>query len=308
MQRKTHDLVVGLQTPLQKMKKLYQFWPFNFGAIHQQNFQKAKIVILPVPYEGTVSFNKGTSGGPYAIIANSRYLDELWDGTGPNLIGLHSTDIFTLDEIEVSLNSPQEAIEGIRQAVEQEILTHKKIPFLLGGEHSISLGAVLALKDKYPDLSVVQLDAHADLFNEYEGTKYNHACVLRRIRELGIPAVQIGIRNINTEIERYLKNNKITDVYLAPKIPSIKKILKGLTKNIYLTIDLDVFDPGIMPSVGTPEPGGLGWYEVLGLIKGVAQNKNIVGADVVELAPIPGFNAPDFLAAKLVYKIISYIL
>lgn len=275
------------------MKKLYQFWPFNFGAIHQQNFPKAKIVILPVPYEGTVSFNKGTGEGPYAIIANSRYLDELWDGAGEQLIGLRSTDIFTLDEIEISLNSPQGAIEGIRQAVEQEILAHDKIPFLLGGEHSISLGAVLAL---------------TDLFDEYEGTKYNHACVMRRVSELGVKVVSIGIRNINREIEDYLKKQKNTHIYFAPKIPPIKKILQGLSKNVYLTVDLDVFDPSIMPSVGTPEPGGLGWYEVLSLIEKLAQKKNIVGADVVELSPISGLSAPDFLTAKLVYKIISYIL
>lgn len=290
------------------MKKLYQTWPFNFGAIHRQDFKKAKIVIMPVPYEGTASFHSGTREGPYAIISNSRYLDELLDSQGEELIGLKSTDIFTLDELELSQNSPKEVPEGVRQAIENEILRYDKIPLLLGGEHSITLGGVMALRKKYQNLSVLQLDAHADLMNEYEdGNRYSHACVMRRIRESGVSVAQVGIRNINKEIKEYFKGKKITDIYFAPKIPPTS-ILQGLSKNVYLTVDLDVFDPSIMPSVGTPEPGGLGWYEVLDLIEKVAKKKNIVGADVVELCPIPGLSAPDFLAAKLVYKIISYIL
>ena len=289
------------------MKKHYQTWPFNFGAIHSQDFKKAKVVIVPVPYEGTVSFNGGTRNGPYAIINNSRYLDELFDSHGDDLIGLKSTDIFTLGELELSANSPKEAVEGVQQAIEDEVLKYNKIPLMLGGEHSITFGAVSALKKKYPDLSVLQLDAHADLIDEYVETKYSHACVMRRVRELGVKVAQVGIRNINTEIRDYFKNKQTTGIYFAPKIPTAA-ILKDLSKNVYLTVDVDVFDPSIMPSTGTPEPGGLGWYEVLNLIEKVAKTKNIVGVDVVELAPIPGLVAPDFLAAKLVYKIISYII
>lgn len=289
------------------MKKHYQTWPFNFGAIHHQDFEKAKVVIVPVPYEGTSSFGGGTRNGPYAIISNSRYLDELFDSQGDELIGVNSTDIFTLDELELSANSPQEAIEGVEQAIEDEVVKHNKIPLMLGGEHSITLGAVRALKKKYTDLSVLQLDAHADLIDEYVETKYSHACVMRRVRELGVKAVQVGIRNINTEIKDYFKDKEVTDIHFAPQIPT-DSILEGLNKDVYLTIDLDVFDPSIMPSTGTPEPGGLGWYEVLNLIERVAKEKNIVGVDVVELAPIPGLAAPDFLAAKLVYKIISNIV
>jgi agmatinase len=288
------------------MEKYYQTWPFNFGAIHKQDFKKSKVVIVPVPYEGTTSFNGGTRNGPYAIIGNSRYLDELFDSQGDELVGLSSTDIFTLDELELSANSPKEAILGVEQAIEGEVLKYNKIPVMLGGEHSITLGAVRALNKKCDNLSVLQLDAHADLIDVYAQTKYSHACVMRRIKELGIKTVQVGIRNLNTEIKDYFKNKKITDIHFAPKIPTAD-ILNGLSKNVYLTVDLDVFDPSIMPSTGTPEPGGLGWYEVLNLIEKVAKNKNIVGVDVVELAPIPGLVAPDFLAAKLVYKIISYL-
>lgn len=293
------------------MKKLYQTWPFNFGAIHKQDFKKAKVVIVPVPYDGTdfmVSYHSGSRNGPYAIILNSRYMDELLeDENQENLVDFKSTDIFTLDEIELSKNSPKEAIEGVSQAVSDEVLKYNKIPFLLGGEHSITLGAALALKKKYPDLSILQLDAHTDLMQEFESTLYSHACVMRRIMDLGIKTSQIGIRNINLEIKNYIKEKKLKSVYFAPYMPPVKKVLNDLTKNVYLTIDLDVFDPSIMPAVCSPEPGGLGWYEVLDLIEKVAQERNIVGVDVVELSPIAGIEAPNFLAAKLVYKIISYI-
>src|SRR3989344_3466921 len=290
------------------MTKHYQTWPFNFGAIHHQDFKKSKIAILPVPYEGTASFNGGTRNGPYAIINNSRYLDELFDSQGDNLVGIKSTDIFTLDELELSANSPKEAVMGVEQAIEDEILKFNKIPFMLGGEHSITFGAVSALRKKYPDIPVLQLDAHADLIDEYVGTKYSHACVMRRIKELGVKTVQVGIRNMNAEIKQYLKEKNDLKIYYAPKVPAAADVIKSLSKNVYLTIDLDVFDPSIMPSTGTPEPGGLGWYDVVGLIEKVAKSKNIVGADVVELSPIPGLTAPDFLAAKLTYNIIIDIL
>src|SRR3989344_3576318 len=201
------------------MKKLYQTWPFNFGAIHKQDFQKAKVVIMPVPYDSTdsmVSMHCGARNGPYAIILSSRFMDELLeDKSQKKLTGLKSTDIFTLDEAVLSKNSPKEAIGGVRQAISDEIVKHNKIPLMLGGEHSITLGAVMALKEK-----------------------------------------------------------KLKHTYLAPDIPPISKILNGLTKNVYLTVDLDVFDSSIMPSVATPEPGGLGWYEVLNLIQGAAKQKN----------------------------------
>lgn len=290
------------------MKKIYNTWPFNFGAIHKQDFKKAKVVIVPTPYDATTSFNAGTREGPYAIISSSRYLDELLDSKGEDLIGLKSTDIFTLDEVEISKNSPKEAIDGVEQAITEEVLKDNKIPLMLGGEHSITLGAVRALKNKYPDISVLQLDAHADLMDEHEGTKYSHACVMRRIRELGLKTVSIGIRNLNIEIQEYFKDQKIENIYFTPFLPPFEKILQGLSENVYLTIDLDVFDPAIMPAVGTPEPGGLGWYDVLNLIKKIAPKKNIIGADVVELCPIPGMVAPDFLAAKLTYQLITNIL
>ena len=284
-----------------KQKKPYlQTWPFNFGAAKFQNFEKAKVVIIPVPYEITTSWRGGTREGPYAIISASRQLDELFfKGDNPSFI-------FTFEELELSHESGKEAVEAIEEVV-KNILKKNKFPLLLGGEHTISLGGVRAVHSKYPHLSVLQLDAHPDLSDEYTGSRFSHACVMRRIRDLKIPTVQLGIRSIDPETKDFIKKEKIKTIFEAPKIPQ-EKILKNLTKNVYLTIDLDVFDPSIMPSVGTPQPGGLGWYEVLDLIERVAKNKNIVGADVVELCPIPGMVAPDFLAAKLVYKIINYII
>ena len=290
------------------MKKLYETWPFNFGAIHKQDFKQAKIVVAPVPYDSTSSFKGGMREGPQAIIENSRYLDELLgDKEADVLIGVKSTDIFTLDEIVVSRNSAKEAVDGVEQAIAGEVLAHNKIPLMLGGEHSITLGAVNAMKKKYPDLSVMQFDAHTDLIDEYEGSKYSHACVMRRVMEQGIKTVQIGIRNMNTEVADFIKSHKPL-IFEAPGLPPIEKALKGLTKNVYLTFDFDAFDPSIMPSTGTPEPGGLYWFETIKFLEGISKKINIVGADVVELMPIPGLHAPDFLAAKLVYKIINCIL
>jgi agmatinase len=291
------------------MKKLYEQWPFNFGAIHKQNFEKSRIVIAPVPYDATASYKANQREGPYAIINASRFLDELLDSQG-DLIGLKPIDVFTLDECVVSKNSVKEAMNGIEQFIWNEIVSKNKIPLVLGGEHSISYGAVKSLKKKYKNLSVLQFDAHADLINEYENSKYSHACVMCRILDLGVPAVQIGIRNMNTEVRDYLTRNKKQkeNVHLAPGVPSLEKILKGLTKDVYLTFDLDAFDPSIMPSVGTAEPGGLFWNEVIGIIEAISKKVNIRGADVVELSPIPGLEAPNFLAAKLVYKIIHSII
>lgn len=292
------------------MKKLYEKWPFNFGSIHEQDFRKAKIVIAQIPYDATSSYGTGQRDAPYAIINASRYVDELLDAHEGKLIGLEPTDVFTLDEIVVSRNSVPEAMAGIEQAMEKEIISKNKKSLVLGGEHSISYGVVKALRKKYKDLSVLQFDAHTDLIDEYEGSRFSHASVMRRILDEGIPCVQVGIRNMNVEIETYLSKNPAhaKNIHFAPGIPPIEKILKGLTKNVYLTFDLDALDPSIMPAVGTAEPGGLFWHETVEAIEKISRKVNIVGADVVELCPIPGFEAPNFLAAKLVYQIILGML
>jgi agmatinase len=278
-------------------------FPFNFLAIENQNFKKAKAIILPFPFDLTSAWTekKGPRNGPFAIIYASRQLDDEEVILGKK----NYFPIFTFDEIELSQN-PQLAIEEIKKIV-TEILKNDKFPLLLGGSHTISLGGVKAIYKKYPKVSVLQLDAHPDFLKEYAGNEYNHNCVMYKIRELKIPTVQVGIRSIDWQTKEYIKKEKIKTIFQAPKIQR-EKILNSLTKEVYLTIDLDVFDPSIMPSVENPQPGGLLWYEVLDLIQMVSKKKKIVGADVVELSSTPGLIAPDILAAKLILKIISYIL
>jgi agmatinase len=269
---------------------------FNFLGLDNQSYEEAKIVIFPVPYSSTTYWKSGTKEGPQAIIEASRHL-ELYDietKKDPSKEG-----VFTLEPLLPSKDSPKEVMEQIKEVIDQ-ILNDGKFPLMLGGEHSITFGAVQSFKEKFSDFSVLQIDAHTDLRDEFEGTKYHHACVMKRIKELGLSITQVGIRSTCEEEER------LANVFFAPELP-VEKIISTLKEEVYLTFDLDALDPSIMPSVGTPEPGGLGWYESLNLIKRVAEKKKIIGADVVELAPIPGLHAADFLAAKLVFKIISYI-
>ena len=270
--------------------------PFNFLGLDEQNYQKSRIAVFPVPYSSTTYWKSGTKDGPQAIIDASRHI-EFYDvemKKDPSKSG-----IFTLPFLEPSKNSPEETMARIKN-VASRLLRDGKFVMMLGGEHSVTLGAVQAFKDKFSDFSVLQFDAHTDLRDEFEGTKHHHACVMKRIKDLGLSITQVGIRSVSEGAEA-------DNVFLAPGLP-VDKIISSLKDKVYLTFDLDALDPSIMPSTGTPEPGGLGWYEVLNLIKKISEKKEIIGADVVELDPMPGFHAPDFLAAKLVYKIISYII
>lgn len=277
--------------------------PYNFGGLDSQDYAHSRVVIFPVPYSSTTYWKSGTKDGPQAIIDASRHI-ELYDIETKK--DASKQGIFTLPLLEPSKNSPEETILRIKKVI-SKILDDGKIPIMLGGEHSVTNGAVLAFKEKCSDFSILQLDAHTDLRDEFEGTKYHHACVMRRARDLEIPVTQVGIRSVSEEEAKYIENNKIKTIFYAPEIPA-EEIIATLNKNVYLTFDLDVFDPSLMPSVGTPEPGGLDWYSALNLIKEVSKKTKVIGADVVELCPLPGLFAYDFLAAKLVYKIISYIV
>jgi agmatinase len=232
---------------------------------------------------------------------------ELYDSelnTDISKIGIH-----TFDELEPEMKGPAEMSKRIYMTA-QWVLSQNKFLVTLGGEHSISIGIVKAISEKYKNLTVLQLDAHADLRDTYWGTEYSHACAMRRILEYA-STVQVGIRSLSEDDARLIKKKGLK-VFLAPDIAGkdnwINTMISCLTDNVYITIDLDVFDPSIMPAVGTPEPGGLGWYEILKIIKSVAEKKRIVGFDVVELSPMPGNIAPDFLAARLIFKLIGYAL
>jgi agmatinase len=212
-----------------------------------------------------------------------------------------------LREIEPIASGPQAMMDRIT-SVAAELLVHGKFVVGLGGEHTISFGIVRAFAERFPGLSVLQIDAHGDLRDTYQGTPYNHASVLRRISEM-VPAVQVGIRSLSREEAVWVKERGARLFYASEVVgsPTIATtISQALTDQVYITICLDGLDPSIMPAVGTPEPGGLGWYDVLRLMRKVAETRHIVGFDVVELFPIPGNIAPDFLAAKLVYKVLGY--
>jgi agmatinase len=285
------------------MRILHSRPPYNFPGIEPElaSFEKAKVVVFPVPYDSTTCYRSGTRNGPHAIITASRQM-ELYDeelGYEPAKVGIH-----TLDELEPSMDSPEETIERVEKVI-AEIIERRKFPLMLGGEHSISLGAVRALSKIYRNMSVLQLDAHTDLRDEFEGTKFGHTSIMRRISEL-CNTVQVGIRDMSLEEVGFVKKNKLK-IFYARDSPKPSEIVSSLKKDVYVSIDLDVFDPSEVPAVGTPQPGGLHWYDVLAILKEVASKRNVVGFDVVELCPIEGDVSSDFLAARLAYKFLGYI-
>ena len=281
--------------------------PYNFGAIPKQlsDYKSSKIVILPVPYDATTSYKSGTRDGPGAIISASRSMELFDEETNVNISDI---GLCTLDELDVVVD-PEKMADRVYQTC-QHLLNDSKTIVMLGGEHSLSFGYARALIEKYPKMSVLHIDAHSDLAFDNGGTKYDHGCVARRISEL-CPIVQVGIRSISREDIDYAKQKGIRIFYASDITHDkgnnwIAKVTSQLTDDVYVTIDVDALDISIMPSVGTPEPGGIQWYQLLELLKQTCANKNIIGFDVVELCPIPGNVAPDFAAAKIVKKLIAY--
>lgn len=280
-------------------------------------FNKAKVVVLPIPMEETTTYVKGTQNGPQAIIAASGNV-ELFDEqlqTEPHKIG-----IATLEPVKLSKGNLEETIDSIYRT-SLDLLKKGKFIVALGGEHTISVGLVKAHQQMFPHLSVLQLDAHADLRDHYLGSRYNHACTMARIKEM-CPFVGWGIRSLSAEEAETIAKEHLKIIYAEEIVigdplrhhvaerkgnSATEEVLGGLSDEIYLTIDLDLFDPSIMPSVGTPEPGGPLWYQTVEFLKIVSERKKIVGFDVVELCPQSANKAPDFIAAKLIYKIIGYV-
>lgn len=262
---------------------------------------RASTVILPIPFDKTSTWLKGADKGPAAIIEASGYL-ELYDIETDSEV--FRKGIFTAKPIHSASSSV--LIKKTYLAVSR-YLKDNKLVVTLGGEHSVSIGVIKSYAKHYKDLSILHLDAHADSRDLYQGTRYNHACVITRVREFAKNIVSVGIRSMDVSERSGVDNKKI---FLAHKIHDSDKWINDavslLTDSVYITIDLDVFDPGIMPSTGTPEPGGLGWYQVMKLLFAVSKSKRIVGFDVVELCP-SNSKAPDFLAAKLIYTLLSYI-
>jgi agmatinase len=280
--------------------------PAQFGGAlpEPRTFEESAAVILPVPFDRTTSYVRGTRNGPRELLVASAQV-ELWDEEVG--VDIHPRGMFTLPEVDLSSLTLQEAMDELRR-VATTIYDTGKFLVMLGGEHSITSPVVAAAAARFPDVSLLQIDAHADLRASYQGEAHSHACAVRRALEFA-PAVQVGIRNISTE-----------EVHDLPALPTrifydwnmrddpawMDRVADALSETVYITIDLDGFDPGMMPAVGTPEPGGLSWREMTGLLRRVFDRRRVVGCDVVELCPIPGLVSPNFIAARLVYKILTY--
>lgn len=288
--------------------------PHNFLGLEPESsdFEGARVVLLPVPYEATTSYGGGTGAGPAAIIEASRYI-ELYDqelDAEPYEVG-----VATLPALALSGAGPAEAIGELRAAYTALLAAApEKFIITLGGEHSISSAPILAwaerLKAEGRRLTVLQFDAHTDLRPEYEGSPYSHASVMHRVHEAGVEIVAVGIRALTREERELARSSDDIHLFLADDIHEgegwMDEVMNHLGDDVYITFDVDCFDPALVPATGTPEPGGLQWYPVMKLLRRVFGERQVHACDVVELAPQPGNHAPDFLVAKLVYKLIGY--
>jgi agmatinase len=268
------------------------------------NPERARFTIIPAPLEYTVCYMKGTQHGPQAILNASSEI-ELYDeelDCSPIDVG-----VYTRPALDYRGLDHATALKVSGDAV-REVLLRKQIPLTLGGEHSLSAPLIAAVHEQYPDLTVVHIDAHGDLRNEYEGTTLSHASIERRVVDMGIPLLEIGIRSFSSEEAEFMKIKPNVAVIWAYQLAcgNVTIPWERLSQHTYVTIDLDAIDPSEMPAVGTPEPGGLSWYQMLDLFKEICRHSIIVGMDVVELCPMPGQTHADVLAAKLVYKMIGY--
>ncbi|MEM5538702.1 MAG: agmatinase [Olleya marilimosa] len=263
--------------------------------------EQAKIVLIPVPYDGTSTWQKGADKGPEAFLNASENM-ELYDIETDTEV--YQQGVFLADPVSEN-SSPEAMVEAVHQATKKYIKKNKFVT-IFGGEHSVSIGTIRAFNEMFPSLTVLQLDAHADLRKEYEGSKCNHACAVYEASQT-TNLIQVGIRSMDA-IEKTVMDEEKT--YFAHEMAVddtwMDSAIDQMTDNVFITIDLDAFDPSIMPSTGTPEPGGLLWYETLEFLKQVFEEKNVVGFDIVELCPNTIDKSSDFLAAKLYYKMLSY--
>jgi len=278
--------------------------PNNFLGLPEQfsNWKDSKIVVLPVAYGGEPVWGAGAEKGPNAIIEASKnmepYDEILKQNTALNVI--HTAHTVEGDKLESVMRKVQDKVTLVAG--------ENKFPVIIGGDHSITPGVVSVLKEYYPDMSVLQLDAHADMWDKYKDSENSPACVMTNIRKMKIHAVQVGIRSLSEDEEALIKKHKY-DVFFANEMKKCKdwqeEALKGLGNDVYITLDLDVLDPSIMPSTGTPEPGGMLWDEITEFLELVFKRRNVIGFDITELSPIKGIIAPDYLAAKLSYRMMG---
>ncbi len=287
-----------------------RFGNFDYGRkSDEQIYSDSSVVIVGVPYDGTATYLGGGKYGPEAVLSASVNL-ETFDEVYGNIydVGVATAGIINLEDI----NSVPERIAERVYTVCRSFIADGKFIVAIGGEHSITLGVVKAYNEKLGDISVLQLDAHLDLFDTYGGSKYNHACVMRRVRDdCGCMVTHVGTRVVAEDEYNYIKqSNCETNIFRASETYNnsnwFDKAIDSLNDNVYITVDVDVFNPALMPATGTPVPGGLDWYVVLDFLRNVYMKKRVVGFDVTELKPNPGNEAPNFLVADLVYKNIGF--
>jgi agmatinase len=282
----------------------------SFLDIKSLPVKEAEAVVLPIPYEGTTTYGGGTREGPEAILAASRQV-ELWDEEY-NWDPTAAIRLATAQPILPEVAGPQAMLDKIKRIVQPWVAQGKFI-LALGGEHTITVALLQAFQTRYPDFTVVALDAHADLRESYDGSKLSHACVMRRIYELGRPLTLMGVRSYSQEeyqllrVAPRLKVFKARDLHTPAGWDQALEHLKGILGPVYLSIDLDALDPGILPAVGTPEPGGFSYGQVLTIMETLAKRGPVIGLDLVELAPIPGQRVSEFTGARLAYKALGHI-
>ena len=284
----------------------------TFGGISGRyaSWKASTFVVIPFPMDVDTTYPGGTPNGPRAILDASAHM-ELFDEE--NKLEPYRSGIFVSTEIPMTTTAPAAALKEVERRV-RAIAKAGKIPILLGGEHSGSAAAVAALKRKHGQITVLQFDAHTDLRDEYQGSPFHHACVGRRIVEQGVKLIQVGVRSMSEEEDRFLKKSEDVKTFYASEVRyNLAEVTKGVVSslqgNVYITIDLDVLDPGMMPAVATPEPGGLNWFEVTDILRDVMRGGcDVVGFDVMALAPIGGMAAPDYLAARLCYRLMGWLV
>lgn len=266
--------------------------------------EKAAFHVIPAPWEASVSYGGGTSQGPAAILHASTQLEAFIDGGVPGESGIYTAPTVSCDP------DPETTFERVRKPI-AHALNLGKIPLLLGGEHSVTLGPILEINSRDIDFGVVQFDAHADLRDSYQGSEYSHACIMKRIFDLNIPIFQIGVRSLSAVEAKFREASNIphldADTIASEGFPKVF-LPANFPKNIYITFDIDGLDPSLVPCTGTPEPGGLNWYQAIEGLEKTMIGRKVIGADVVELAPAPSQHASDFITAKLVYKMMDLIL
>ena len=276
-------------------------------------YNAARVVILPIPYEATTTYRRGCENGPGSILEASQqveYYDEELEWETCRDVGIYTHQ--AVADTRSSSAVPDEEMLQVTQETVYQLIGEGKFVIALGGEHSITQGIVEAYRQAYQGepFTVIQIDAHGDLRHEYSGSIHNHACVMRRIVDMGLPTVQIGIRSISKEEADLIKEKNLT-VFRAREIACgadwMERALAAIpTQKVFLTIDLDGIDPSLIPGVGTPEPGGLNWYELTAFLRSVFEKYQVIGCDVMELAPVIDSVVSQFTAAKLVYKLIGY--